>query len=153
MRLAGILAMLALASTGALLALATPDPGRTALLEAGRAAAAELAVPDPDLAVVVGLAQAPSLLGIPLGRAPDRVLAVPVGAPDELGALEPTGRSFAFTDPHGNAWTVTEYRAAWGYAYGTLVGPDTLDPEAGAYNFVLLVDHTKVGSGLRVVAA
>jgi hypothetical protein len=139
-------ATLALLAGGAWATLGAPaQPGIVAF--------ADLAVEDPDLAKVVGLAQGPSLMGLPLGAAPARVLAVPQDAPADLSALEPTGRTFAFTDPHGNAWLVEELQASWGFAYATQVGPLTHDADAGAYNFVLLVDHAKAGRDLRLVAA
>jgi len=119
---------------------------------AGRVTTADLAIPDPDLALVTALARGPQVLGIPVGQGPQRVLAVPQDAPATLGPLQATQRHFDFTDPHGNAWVVQEYRAAWGYAYGTSVGPTTSDADAGPYNVVLLVDHTRVGEHVRLVA-
>lgn len=151
MRVAGVLLLIGLVLSGAAAAVAFGAQGAT--VTAGSIAAADLSLPDPELAPVVGLAQAPAVLGIATGPAPARVLAVPRDAPADLGALEPTGRTFAFTDPHGNAWSVQEYHAAWGYAYGTATGPVTEDGDAGTYNFVLLVDHTNVGTALRIVAA
>lgn len=151
MRVAGVLVLIGLVLSGGAAALAFGGSG--AMVAAGGIATADLSLPDPDLAPVVGLARGPSLLGLATGPAPARVLAVPQDAPADLGALEPTGRGFDFTDPHGNTWSVQEYRAAWGYAYGTATGPVTHDAAAGAYNFVLLVDHAKVGRALRVVAA
>lgn len=155
MRLLGLLTILGLATTATLVALAVPNPGPVAatVQQSGESIPVQLAVPDPDLALVVGVARAPSLLGIPLGGVPARVLAVPSDAPADLRALTPTGRTFPFTDPHGNAWLVTEYRAAWGHAYGANVGPLTHDPDAGTYNFALLVDTSLVGPQLRIVPA
>jgi hypothetical protein len=124
-----------------------------ATTQAGALGYADLAAPDPELVVLAGLARAPTVLGVALGEAPSRVLAVPASAPAELGELRETGRAFAFTDPHGNAWTVTEYEASWGHAYGTEVGPVTVEPEQGAYNFVLLVDQGLLGGAARIVAA
>jgi hypothetical protein len=143
-----------MATTATLVGLAAPNPGQALpLIHPGTTAQAELAVPDPDLQVMVGMASGPKLLGFSTGPEPARVLVVPADAPAELGGLEPTGRTFDFTDPHGNAWTVIEYRAAWGYAYGTATGPATVDDDAGAYNFALIVDTSLVGGHLRVVAA
>lgn len=150
MRVARVLLVVALLASGALVALLAA--GSQAPVEAGRLAAADVVAQDLDLAPLVGLARAPTLLGVPIGEAPRRVLAVPEDAPADLGAMVPTGRAFTFTDPHGNPWTVEEYEAAWGTAYGTAVGPLTHDADAGAYNFVLLVDQGKVGSRLRIVA-
>ncbi|HEV8361051.1 MAG TPA: hypothetical protein VGR28_11410 [Candidatus Thermoplasmatota archaeon] len=134
--------------------LAAPNPGQALpLLHPGTTAQAQLAVPDPDLQAVVGMASGPTFLGFPTGPVPAHVLAVPADAPADLGALEPTGRTFDFTDPNGNAWSVIEYRAAWGYAYGSATGPATDDRDAGAYNFALIVDTSLVGQQLRVVAA
>jgi hypothetical protein len=151
-RVAGVL-VLGLVASGAFAALLVGSAGAHVALQAGNVAAADLSVPDPDLAMVAGLAQGPQILGIPTGPAPARVLAVPADAPADLGALAPTGRHFDFTDPHGQAWTVTEYRASWGYAYGTAPGATAQDADAGAYNFVLLVDHSKTGEHVRLVVA
>lgn len=172
MRAVAALALLALATTTALAALAgipgqapaglyeparitlTSDPDQAGTLVApGHVAAAEVVGPDTDLALTVGVARAPHLLGLELGAAPARVLAVPADAPAEPGPLTATGETFSFTDPHGNDWTVVEYEAAWGFAYGTAVGPLTEDPHAGVYNFVLLVDQGKLPGPMRIVAA
>jgi hypothetical protein len=152
-RLVGLLAILGMATTATLVALADPNPGLATIQQPGAAVPTDLVAPDPDLAVVAGLARGPSILGIAIGDAPRHVLAVPADAPADLGALMPTGREFPFTDPNGNAWVVTEYRAAWGYAYGAETGPVTHDPDAGTYNFALMVDTTLVGRDLRVIPA
>lgn len=155
MRLAGLLALLGCTATSAtLVALAVPGLGQvpSASLEPGSSTMTELALPDPDLRLVVGHARAPAVLGLALGPAPSRVLAVPAEAPQDLGPLEATGRAFPFTDPHGHDWVVREYRAAWGWAYGVDVGPLDHDERAGAYNYVLLVDQSRTGSAVRVVA-
>jgi hypothetical protein len=153
-RVGVLLALLGLAAPAALVALASGNAGQgPTTFTAGMTEAVSLDVPDPELAPVVGLARGPSFLGLPLGDAPRRVLAVPAGAPAELGPMEATGRAFDFADPHGNPWHVAEYRAAWGYAYGTATGPVTHDADAGAYNFVLLVDHERAGQQVRIVAA
>ena len=153
MRLVGLLAILGMATTATLVALAAPNPGLAIIQQPGAAAPTYFVAPDPNLQLVAGLASGPSLLGVPLGAAPARVLAVPESAPADLGGLTPTGRTFPFTDPNGDTWTVVEYRASWGYAYGTATQPVTQDPDAGAYNFALIVDTSLVGHDIRVVAA
>jgi hypothetical protein len=144
------LALLAPLLLGAWIAL--PTLAGPAQVQAGTVQGADLAVEDPDLTPLVGLVKAPSFFGLPVGQAPRSVFAVPSHAPEDLGAMSPTGRAFAFTDPHGNAWEVVEYEAPWGIAYGTALGPVSEDATAGAYNFVLLVDGSKVGGSVRVVA-
>lgn len=154
----GLLAILGLAVPTTWVALAAGNTGQgpitvTALAAPGGVASAELAMPDPDLAPLVGHVAGPSLLGVPLGEAHGRAVAVPSDAPADLGALQPTGRHFAFTDPHGHAWDVQEYRAAWGYAYATPLGPTTHDDAAGDYNFVLIVDRAHGASWTVRLAA
>lgn len=153
MRAAGVLVVLGLLAASGIAAFALAGTAAPAQVRAGRMAEADLSVPDADLVPVVGLAPGARLLGFEVGAAPERVLAVPLDAPEDLGALQETGRAFSFVDPNGLAWTVTEYEASWGFAYGTSTAPMAEDATAGAYNFVLLVDQTKTGPQVRVIAA
>ena len=132
------------------LALVLASPATLAL--PGEQASFAVLEHEGSLRLLVGRVDLVGPLGFLAGR-PAAVLAAAPGA--DVASLAATGETLEFSDPNGARWVVREYVGPAGYAYAVSLGERRVDPAAGAYDFVLVVDEAKLPASyaLRTVGA